>query len=327
MLTSKPTAMIPLDRLGPGGTKDELTALAMVENEAREDYARLHDKEPRKFRVSARLGKAPAPPEGIKGDFTPEDGASYLLGFPGADFYRVYVDGLTAEFKLNSKKEHSVIEIECISKDRNEAKNVFLAAMTPFIDHMSFLANVPVVIDTIRIEDLKNQSTTVCFVTPYRNATINSHTSRIDDALIPLFAMYREALNSNSDFYKFLCFYKILEGIYGKLRTNLYINASARNIKLPKIKEQVPFDSHIPLEHRHHIGKPVKEFLDKVLSPIFRDAMAHFATDDGDILNMSSVSHQEKYSQVIFIVQLCVRLAIENYQTLLNQLNQISQIP
>ena len=41
----------------------------------------------------------------------------------------------------------------------------------------------------------------------------------------PVYAMYREGKNSNSCFYGFLCYYKIMEGLLGGMRANAFARA------------------------------------------------------------------------------------------------------
>jgi len=314
-----PTGSIPLEKLGPPGTKGELTALAILEKETRSDFSRLHDTEERPFNISARLAKSHSAFDGIKGDFSAEDGESYLLGLPGADWFKTKVDDSTFEFKLNSKGEHSLIELECLANNKDQAKAKFFTAVLPFLDHISYLANTPIVIATLRIVDVKNHCTTIDYKSPYRKATINNHTALIYNELQPVFAMYREAINSNSDFYKFLCYYKILEGLLGPMRAKVYKIAKENGLKLKIPNEKVPDSLYIHHNFKHHVGKSIKEFFDKILTPLFRNAVAHFITDDGGVLNMSSIDHINKYENVMFIVEICTRKVIENHENLLSQ--------
>jgi methylamine utilization protein MauJ len=49
--------------------------------------------------------------------------------------------------------------------------------------------------------------------------------SQLFGEMKPVYAMYREAKNTDSDFYKFLCCYKIMEGLLGKMLANAFARA------------------------------------------------------------------------------------------------------
>jgi hypothetical protein len=320
-----PSAQIPLDKLGPSGTKGELTVLAKFQDDQRSDSARLRDEEPRQFKLAARLARSFSLTDEIRGEFSKDDGGSYLIGLPGAEFYRVVTGDCAFEFKMNKQGEHSLIEFECTATNRAEARRAFYSSVLPFLDHLAYLANSPVVIATLKIEDVKNSCFTIDYVSPYRKATVNTHEALIYEDLLPVFAMYREAINSHSNFYRFLCYYKILEGLLGSIRAKVYSAAKANSIKVTLPNERVPDGPHISAENREHVGKPIKQFFDNTLTPLFRNAVAHFITDDGSILNMSSSEHIEKFESIIFISELCVRSVIENHKILLSQLNGTPQ--
>jgi hypothetical protein len=321
MKDQSPTnAEIPVEKLGPPGIKGQLHVLAIRPDEKRDDQQRLHDDSIRLFKVAARLSKSPPSQQGIKGDFTLDDGSSYLLIPPEAAFTRVRCPSGMFECKKNEKGEHSLIEFECVANSVQAARDVFIRAVLPFLDVLTFQANAPLFVATIRIEDMTNERTAIEYVAPYRPVIINPHISEIEPELDPVYAMYREAQNSNSDFYKFLCYHKLLEGIYGAMRAKLFKDSKSLGIALTKRREHVPYASDIVDRYQPYIGRPIKEFLDNVLTPQFRNAVAHFITDDGEILNMSDPTHMDSYSGVLYVTELCVREAIVNFAEMLKEL-------
>jgi hypothetical protein len=126
-----------------------------------------------------------------------------------------------------------------------------------------------------------------------------------------------EAKNSNSDFYKFLCYYKILEGLLGILRANIFTRARAQGLTLHRPKETIPPSPDISMRFQTYAEKPIKTFFDAVMTPRFRNAVAHFVTDDGAILNMSDPDHIDNYAEILFVSELCVRTMIESHENLL----------
>lgn len=319
--SNSPSTSIPLERLGPAGIRGELHVLAIMENEVRRDEDRLRDAAPRRFKVSGRLGKSPQVAEDIKGDFTPEDGSSFLLTPPEAEFMRVRCPDGVFEFKKNRLGEHAQVDFECEASSTAESRKKFLTAVLPFLDFIAYSANSPLYVTTIKIDDPKNDRQTIEYISPYRKATVNPHTANLLPELHPVYSMYREAKNSHSDFYRFLCYHKLLEGLLGKMRSNLFQNAKARGLTLTRRRDIIPDTPDLEGPYKTYTGKPIKEFFDNVLTPRFRNAVAHFITDDGAVLNMSAPEHIDSYAEVLYITELCVRTVIDNYQAMLFELH------
>jgi hypothetical protein len=311
---------VPIESLGPAGMRGELHVLAIMENEQRKDQDRLQDNTTRNFKVEALLAKAPSATEKIKGDFGPEDGGSYLLLPDGQAMSRVRCTGGMFEFKKNSKNEQSLVAFECTANSTAEARRKFSEVVLPFVDYLSYVANCPIVLTTIRIDDPKNGRNAIEYVSPYRQAIFSAHISTLYPEMAPVHAMYREAKNSHSDFYTFLCYYKILEGLLGAVRNSVFVKAKAKGITLAGRREVVPSSEHIAHRFQAHIGKPIRGFFDDVLTPQFRNAVAHFITDDGNILNMSAFEHASSYAEVLFVTELCVREVIQSHALLLGGL-------
>lgn len=320
MSSNAPSATVDLDKLGPAGVAGELVVVAVMKNETRRDEDRLHDATTRPFRVFAKLGKTALVAEYIKGDFDAEDGESYVVLPPEAVAARVRWGGYMMEFKKNSRGEKSLIEFECTAASVREAKAAFLSFSLPFLDHLAYAMNCPIFVQTIRIEDVNNQVQSIDYVSPYRKAAVTQPVTELPTELRPVFAMYREAKNSHSDFYKFLCYHKILDGLLGTLRSSINARARKQNVELVKRRELVPSDPEIALAYRKHCGTPIKSFYDGVLTHQFRNAIAHFITKDGAILNLSEPLTIARHSEVMYVAELCVRAMIESHLDLLRQL-------
>ncbi len=290
-------------------------------NEKRDDQSRLKDSSTRTFKVEALLAKANSATEGIKGDFGVEDGGSYLLLPQDQAMSRVRCAGGMFEFKKNSKGEQSLVSFECTATSTAEARRKFSETVLPFVDYLSYVANCPIVLTTIRVHDPKNDRHAIEYVSPYRQAIFSQHISNLYPEMAPVHAMYREAKNSHSDFYTFLCYYKILEGLLGAVRNEVFVRARSKGISLQGRREVVPASEHIAESYQKHVGKPIKGFFDEVLNPQFRVAIAHFITDAGTILNMSDFQHANSYAEVLFVTELCVREVIQSHSLLLEALH------
>lgn len=320
MNSTASTTTIASDKLGPAGVAGELVVVAIMKDETRRDQDRLHDATARPFKVCAKLGKTALVAENINGDFDAEDGESYVVLPSEAAAGLVRWGGYMMEFKKNSRGEKSLIEFECTAGSLSEAKAAFLNFSLPFLDHLAYAMNCPIFVQTVRIEDVNNQVQSIDYVSPYRKAAVTQPVTELPAELRPVFAMYREAKNSHSDFYKFLCYHKILDGLLGALRTSVNARARKQNVELVKRREVVPNSPEIAPVYRKHSGTPIKSFYDSVLTPQFRNAIAHFITKDGAILNLSEPSTIARHSEVMYVAELCVRVMIESHLDLLRQL-------
>ena len=315
------TTTIPYEDLGPAGIRGELHVVDIVTDETRRDEDRLRDSTKRQFKVAARLAKSETIAGDIKFSFDVNDGSSFLLVSETTKLSRVRCQEGMFELRKNSSGEHSLVDFECEAVSAVDARRKFILAVIPFLDYLTFRVDSPLFVTSLRIEDVKNQIRTLDYISPYRAATINPHESNLFPELLPIFALYREAKNSGSNFYKFLCYHKLLDGLFGVMRTNLFKQAKDKGVTLTRQRELVPDSIDIAVSFRQYIGQPIKGFLDGTLTPRFRNAVAHFVTDDGGILNMSSPDHIDSYSDVLYVTELCVRVAIESYQSMLIELH------
>ena len=323
--TTNQTHEILVEKLGPAGTKQNLHILDEIERDLRSDEERLKDKSERSFILAALLLKAPLIKEDLKADFGPEDGSSYFLMPSNACYGRIRCKAGMLVVKKNQARENSLVEFTCSATSTAEAREMFLEALLPFLDYLCYKADCPVVVATVKIEDAKNNLKTIEYISPYRDVTINPHYSEFLDEMAPVYALYREAKNSNSDFYKFLCHYKILEGLLGRLRAEVYQRAKNKGVKLPNLTETVPDSEYIEApQHKGYAGKSIKSFFDNVMTNQFRNEVAHFVTDEGLILDMSSPAHIDKYLGILYICEQCVRIVIKNHERLLSCLSSSS---
>lgn len=305
---------IPAEKLGPPGLRGDLVVVAIIPNETRPDHDRLHDNVSRPFKVFARLGKTALVADSVKGDFGPEDGESYLRLPDEAVAGRVRFNDAMMEFKKNNKGEKSLIAFDCTATSLADAKNRFFDFALPYLDHQAYVSNCPIFIQSIRIDDVNNQVQSIDYTSPYRDSSIQQHIVEVRKDLAPVFSMYREAKNSHSDFYKFLCYQKIMDGLLGSLRSAVNQRARKLSIELQQRRDLVPDDPEIASTYRSHIGTPIKKFFDDVMTPQFRNAIAHFITKDGSILNLSAPATMLKHAEIMYVAEICVRQLIESHQ-------------
>lgn len=315
-----PKMEFPTEKLGPSGIPSQLHVLALFPDEIRTDEDRLNDKSQRTFKIVATLAKAPSTNESIHGNITREDGASYIMAPPDAE--RIQLSGSKGSFQMmkNQAGELSFVECECIADSVFTARCLFQQAVLPVIDHLSYLNNCPILIDKISFSDPKNRCQIIDFTGIYHKVAISKTVTVLREEMRPIYSLYREAKNSFSDFYRFLCYYRILEGLLNSLRADYVLAAKAAGIDIKIQRQFVPDHPELQDHLREHVGKPLKAFFDNVLTPEFRNAVAHFATTDHGVLNMSDPIHLAKYAGMIHISELCARVAIADHEALLSNL-------
>ena len=82
----------------------------------------------------------------------------------------------------------------------------------------------------------------------------------------------------------------------------------------------VPSSVDISPDYRSWSGKPIKAFFDDVMTPQFRNAIAHFITKDGAVLNLSAPDQMMRYANILYVSELCVRVVLETHETWLQEL-------
>ncbi len=313
---------IPVEQLGRPGAQSTLQIVPQFPGHSSSDQELMNDTSPRPFLVTGLLSRLPTaitPGAEIKSTFAPEDGTSYLLALRGASRMQFTTSFGQFYIKLNPSGEFFTVEYTCIVTSATEARRSFIDSINPTLDHLSYKYDVPVFMENIRVLDEQHQIPYVFVVSPFRNATVVDDEQIIPLELSPVYAMYREGICASSYFYKFLCFYKIIEGLFGKMRSNIYIRAKQIGVELINERSSVPNDPDIPSDIKCHVGSPIKEFFDKVLTDQFRNAVAHLQTQDG-VLDVGSSAELDRYAGLSFVTGLCARELIAGHERLLAQL-------
>jgi hypothetical protein len=311
---------IPTENFGPSGIPCQLHILAQFHGDARADHDRLSDKSIRPFKILATLAKAPSTNERFEGTLSRDDGSSYIIVPPNVETLNLSGSGGNFNMMKNKDGELSIIEYKCVADSVFTARCLFQQAVFPMLDHLSYLSNCPILVDRMVFDDQINSCQTVDLVGPYHKSPITKSLAVLHEKMRPIYSLYREAQNSSSHFYRFLCYYKILEGLLKSLRADFVHEAKAAGVDVKAPRQLVPDHPELQDHLKQYVGKPLKAFFDGVLTPEFRDAVAHFGTTDHGVLNMSDPLHLAKYAGMIHISELCARVAIADHEALLSRL-------
>jgi hypothetical protein len=139
----------------------------------------------------------------------PQDAEQILLQLQGKQFQFV---GTASEAGFLGK-----LTTELEADNAEAAENEAYGAIAPFLSAYSLNLDVPVHVETIQITDLTTHVSSLRVRTPHFEMNFGG-------AAIPFLAeefcqyasIYREGLNSNSAFYRFLCFFKIIESVIAR---------------------------------------------------------------------------------------------------------------
>ena len=115
------------------------------------------------------------------------------------------------------------------ARDRFHAEEIAFRALAPSLSEFSLQLDIPLEIAQIETKDLSTESCHVTITVPFFNVPmIVAPLSRTEPDFRGVASLYREALNSNSPVYQFLCLFKIIEALRAR-RKKLQRAAKAAN--------------------------------------------------------------------------------------------------
>jgi hypothetical protein len=316
-------ASIPTKKLDPPGLSGELFVIPVFKKgNVGTNEERLNDKSHRRFSVQAALGKQALQQDGISIGVAEGTGASYIKAPPDATSTKLHSPDGEILIYHNSGGELARVEFECETTSASEARSTFLKTFTPYVDHISFLANVPLYITQVSVRDQKHEIQVAYYLSPYQSVQVNPREGAIHNDLIPIYALYREAKNSDSPFYRFLCYFKILEGIFSVLRPKCFKVANENGKDITRIKELVPSTNYLNERFPDLVGKPIKPIFDGRFQTEFRNKVAHYLLESNIPLNVSDFNVFSSFGAELGLIEACARTAIETQAAYLSELNR-----
>lgn len=138
--------------------------------------------------------------------------------------------------------------------------------------------------------------------------------------MIPIFSLYREAKNNPSQYYKFLCFFKIYEGI-NPLRASVIRRVKKKHITINIQKAIVPNHDAIKENHKQFIGKSIHNLFDNYFRKEFRIAIAHFTKNIEKPFNVSDYKTVKNIADNVILIDICCRELIKLQMELFKQIS------
>jgi hypothetical protein len=301
------SAKIDSSALGPPGIVTCLNVVPVMKDGLENAQRFALDLGNQKFRVEARFSVNGNVGTNINFNFSQDSGDSFFQVAP--DIRQLEVETTNGPFTifLNENKRLSSVKFPCVAQSSFDARVKFENAVMPAIDHLSYLGNAPLHIVQISVSNEQTQEVSTEFLSPYPAITLGVGLAKVRPLMVPVYAMYRESKNSVSPFYRFFSLYKILEGLLKPIQSSLRKEAKEREVELPSLDKKVPEYADATAEQKKYVGKSIKRFFDDYLTPEFRNSIAHFVNDDQSVLNVSQVVFQNRYSEVIHVMEICCR--------------------
>jgi hypothetical protein len=97
--------------------------------------------------------------------------------------------------------------------NRGEAERVASTGIRSLLSNLSAQLDIPLIIELVEVTELATNNRGIIFTAPFpvTGMAVSAKENPDDRELRHTMALYREALNSNTPIYRFLCFYKIIE--------------------------------------------------------------------------------------------------------------------
>jgi hypothetical protein len=220
----------------------------------------------------------------------------------------------------------------------NEAASIAHASLAPLLSALSASSDLPLFVESIDAVDVANGNAMLRIVNPFPEQTFNlGQLPLLSEDYCHYASLYREALQSSSPFYRFLCLYKIVEGLH-KRRGRLTIEAKKQGTYAPRrplIPERIPTEKSqqaqllsavysiqpgktwddmfigLTFPQESH-GKSAKEIRDTLLEKV-RDTIAHAVMLDNEPgLSVDDLEDHWKVNKWLPLVRFLARLMLAN---------------
>jgi len=257
-----------------------------------------------------------------------EDAAQVLLQANG--------HGQTMKFKGipndNGYLGKIVVE-EFAANGFNQAETVAYEALAPFLSAWSLHLDIPVHVETIQVTNLETQTSSLRVRTPTFEMTFSGGISPVlTDDFCQYASLYREGMNSNSGFYRFLCFYKIIESIaFRRSRTNDVAKKTGEPVRrfrevipsnhdelITLLKEVYPWRAQwdtfalnqmVPVEV---YGKRIGWVRENIMNPI-RVGIAHALLRTGEVrISLDKLEHIQQVNKWLPLCRILARMVLRN---------------
>ncbi len=231
------------------------------------------------------------------------------------------------------------------ASNRVEAEKLGSTAMRSLLSNLSAQLDIPLIIEITQVTEVATGAKGITFTAPFpvTSMAVNAKENPNDRELRHTMALYREALNSNTPIYRFLCFYKIIETSIN--RWNRLDIQQKTSLGPHRKGERVPAGaSKVEMEHwlaaLFHVNRNwdegileeifISEVRGKKITNIFetqlreiRHKIAHGSLDSGDFLLLDESEDRELVVKWLPFLRCAARRRMKNdFDTFLRYLGE-----
>ena len=216
----------------------------------------------------------------------------------------------------------------------NDAEKKAHDAVAPLLSHWSIVLDVPLNVEAMETTEIRTAHSTLRFVAP--NLEMDFRPAQAPDPLNDDYchyaSLYKEALNSNSPYYRYLCFFKVAEGI--KERIDARARRAAQSGTTPRLPtltvpcerpemlkwlndiypwrtswDDMSLDQAFPIEVR---GRKVNGLLNGPLNTL-RVGIAHAILKSGEVrVSVDNLEHQREVNKWLPVIRCIARQLIRH---------------
>ena len=220
------------------------------------------------------------------------------------------------------------------ARDRAEAEKKAFRALASSLSNWSIHLDIPLEVYQIDTVEMTTGNTQMSLTTPYWEAPFSvTPTAQMEPEFRGYASLYREALGSSSAVYRFLCLYKIAEGVLSR-RARLAEEAKAAGTPIARHRELLPdkpeevvvwlnaifpvrrnwdamaIDSAVPPEIR---GKKFGYVITTILQPLRVDIAHALSSKSGELtMSVDELLHIEKINKWLLPAKCIVRRILKN---------------
>jgi hypothetical protein len=219
------------------------------------------------------------------------------------------------------------LTVELAAANASDAEREAYGALAPSLSLWSMNADIPIHIETIQVTDLRTFVSSLRITAPQFEMNFAAGLPQFREEFCQYASIYREGLNTSSVFYRFLCFYKIIESLIAKRgrearakkdggqdpRRPYEVIPETNKDLLALLKRLYPWrlgwnqlyvDQVFPKEV---LGEKVTVIRDKHFRPL-RLGIAHALLDTGEItVILDNMDHVQAVNKWLPLCRICAR--------------------
>ncbi len=111
-----------------------------------------------------------------------------------------------------------------------------------------------------------------------------------------------------------------MEGLFGRMQSNLHKKSRQLKIKLEQKRALVPAHPDLSEGLTKYVDRSIKETYDNFLQKQYRDAVAHFELNSQSPINVGSGLDRLRFANVAFLADICSRVLIQRHEAALRLL-------